>query len=125
LLLATGPGGTASLLLTDSNKVSVLTSLDGGNHQTLANFTLLNSGGTGLVSAGGVPSGTIQLNFLKSSGFSPLFTLGGNPLDAFSIELANTQPSLSSQPGVPTRNPNGTAGSPTETIFLTDQGQCS
>jgi hypothetical protein len=130
-------GGTASIMLTNSTAINVLNPITPGVTQNLATFDLLSSGGTGLISAGGVPSGTIQLNFLEdpASPFNKLFTLGGNPLDGFAIELANIQPTLSSQCGVPGTgaaqgcssntpgsNPN-LISSTQEDIYVTDQGQ--
>jgi len=132
-------GGTATLILSNS------TSLDPalGTNQTLATFTVVpGTGGTGLISAGGIPSGTIQVTFKEdaSSPVAKLFTLGGNDLQNVALELANIQPVLDNFPNgtgdsnnsflaplggtcTSSNNPNAGPGANQETVCVTEQGQ--
>lgn len=117
-------GGTADLYLESDNDLNPAT----GTSQHLALFNVQpGTGGTALVSAGGIPSGTIALNFKEdpSSPVTGLFVYNGNPIDDLALELANIQPVLD-----PTVNPNPNTsgidpktGNGTEVVTVTEEGQ--
>jgi len=141
--LTFNPGGTANLELSSSTTVNPLNPTVPGTTFTLATFNNVpGTGGTGLISAGGIPSGTIQLNFAMNTALSPisqLFTLNGKDLDSLALEFTNIQPVLagsgtpnevcdnSTSPPTCVVNPDVSGldanGNGTGQIFVTDQGQ--
>lgn len=117
-------GGTANLYLESDNDLNPGT----GTVQHLALFNAqAGTGGTALVSAGGIPSGTFQVNFKEdpTSPVSGLFVYNGSPIDSLALELANIQPTLDPtvSPNPDTSGVDPKTGNGPETVVVTEQGQ--
>ncbi|MFZ0695456.1 MAG: PEP-CTERM sorting domain-containing protein [Alphaproteobacteria bacterium] len=124
--------GTATLYLENDNDLNPGT----GTVQQVATFDIIpGTGGTALISAGGIPSGTIQVLFQEASlsaPFTDLFSLSGNPLDTIAMEFTNIQPvfsSVTTPPGTDacgqTSNPDTSGvvgGNGVEVVCVTQTG---